>query len=73
MTPLEFAAQYFPDFTQAELEHVIWANTGFPCFWRGQGTPEECFKRDLYHAKLVWWHKGVLPVEYTDLKRRRGC
>jgi len=51
MTALETAAEIAkkydapldPDF----LGYVIWNYTGYPEFWSGPGSPEECFRKQL--------------------------
>ena len=64
MTVLEVAHSFFPEFSQDELEAVIWGLTGFPEFWRipeDGNTPGECFRRQLNHAAVQYRHTGKLP------------
>ena len=47
-TAQEVAREYFPDASDAELEHIIWGKTGFPGFWPNKDlTPEENFRNQL--------------------------
>jgi hypothetical protein len=53
-TWLDVAREYFPDYSDAELDHIIWAYTGFPEFWHipeDGNTVEECFRKQLQDFK----------------------
>ncbi len=55
MTPLDIAAEYFPDASKADLDYIIWEHTGFPGFWNipeDGATPEACFRSQLERYKL---------------------
>ncbi len=44
-----------------DVEHIIWSETGFPCFWPDRSvTPEENFRRQLreYFTRLRPVKKG---------------
>ena len=49
MTCLELVRHYFPQASDAELDDVIWACTGFPGSWLDKDgrTPVGCFNTQL--------------------------
>lgn len=50
MTWLELAREYFPDASDAELDAILWSETGFPDFWNipeDGATPEACCRKQL--------------------------
>lgn len=53
MSVVTIAREYFPDADDAEIDHLIWDETGFPCFWEiplDGATPEDCFRMQLARA-----------------------
>ena len=50
---LECARDYFPGYSDSELDNIIYGETGFPSFWNipaDGATPEECFRKQLLNA-----------------------
>lgn len=50
----EITKEYFPDAPDDEIEHIIWAETCFPDFWRRPKdgwTIEECLRKNLSDYK----------------------
>lgn len=53
-TWIEIVKEYFPEATDEEANHILWNETGFPCFWRlGEdgATPIECCRKQLKEFK----------------------
>lgn len=61
----EEAAKYKVTLTDEQVEHVIWEETGYPCFWPNpSSTPEDNFRTQIRE-----WAK---KVEYkTKPKKTR--
>ena len=54
MTFGDIVKEYFPNISDEDMEHIIWSETGFPCFWKipeDGNTPEECFRKQLMDLK----------------------
>jgi len=50
----DIVREYFPDASDGDIESIVWAETGFPCFWNipeDGNTPEECFRKQLGEFK----------------------
>jgi hypothetical protein len=47
MSALKIAREYFPDYSDAELDSIVWGKTGFPGFFSGDKPVEEQFRDQL--------------------------
>ena len=65
MTPQEIAKEFFPDADDEYLEHVIWARTGFPSFFRREESVEDGMRRQLAEYKEAL-KRGVPLCEYCN-------
>lgn len=47
--------EVFPNASDAEIEHIVFERTGYPCFWNfepeDEKNPEKCFRRQLLEYK----------------------
>ena len=45
MTWIELVREYFPNVSEDKAEYILWNETGFPSFWRGD--PEQSCREQL--------------------------
>jgi hypothetical protein len=51
MTAIELVKEYFPAVTDRQANMILWEYTGFPEFFDGPGTVEECLRRQLQELR----------------------
>uniref|UniRef100_A0A6M3LMW2 Uncharacterized protein n=1 Tax=viral metagenome TaxID=1070528 RepID=A0A6M3LMW2_9ZZZZ len=54
MTGIELVKEYFPDATDEFADHVLWARTGFPCFYPADIGIEEYLRREVQAFKVLY-------------------
>ena len=51
---IDLVKEYFPNISDDEAAHMLWEQTGFPCFWsipEDGNTPEACCRKQLQKFK----------------------
>mgnify|MGYP001608225562 CR=1 FL=1 len=48
----EVVREYFPEATDDDIEHILWGQTGYPCFWETDDT-EACLRKRLQEFREV--------------------
>jgi hypothetical protein len=65
MNALMIAREYFPDAEDDWLESVVWNETGWPCFWRGD--PQDSLRLQLAIVKA---REEFLEFGYFDAEKQ---
>ena len=53
MTPIELVKEYFPEATDDEADSILWSRTGFPSFFREDGSVEDNLRKQLSKYKTL--------------------
>lgn len=53
MTPREIVRKAIPDADDDLCEHIIWARTGFPAFWKTDNPEREIFEAARRFSRAV--------------------
>lgn len=65
-TVAEVVREYFPDADEHVIEHLMWCETGWPCFWKSN-DPEDAMRLSLAKAAC---RENFAMFEYFDSDKR---